>query len=493
MLLANRVAGASRFVGAPAPRHSLRTQNGSVTCMAASRPLWLPGEPALPTLSARPPLKGHVHPGTSHSTQITRKHSATAPLPSAPHLDQHEQRQAAWLSPQVMSLRTDMNDMLTSQAPRPRATWMAPSPATSVMCVAATAVCSRHHQRVSSGLSPAHFICCSTNAPITHGDHWCFMFPAGPAGPRSQPRAPQVRASAVCYTCCIVTLYGSCAAMARCTAYRHEGASPAGGSQRRSACIPAGQCSPSPASSHRHAATRREPSLQLERSGGDLCCIAARHAPQRRCLAGVPDDRCEGDGNGGGRTCRRSSGRTSSGTRRRRRFSCRSTSWDCSPSSCSPCTGAQPASSSKRGHSSPSMWQSLVMLSSTECRQPPRRQNAYCDESRRVNPQLARGCRRVESKRGLDLKNPNSQNQDPIFTNYKLPDHQVRSRLHSLTTRGRSALPAMCSVADAIMVCAIRSRATRAASSTPSTSPRCALPTELTIIPASMLRFALLC
>ena len=31
---------------------------------------------------------------------------------------------------------------------------------------------------------------------------------------------------------------------------------------------------------------------------------------------------------------------------------------------------------------------------------------------------------RVESKRGLDLKNPNSQNQDPIFTNYKLPDHE---------------------------------------------------------------------
>jgi hypothetical protein len=34
------------------------------------------------------------------------------------------------------------------------------------------------------------------------------------------------------------------------------------------------------------------------------------------------------------------------------------------------------------------------------------------------------GWRRVESKRGLDLKNPNSQNQDPIFTNYKLPDHE---------------------------------------------------------------------
>jgi len=41
-------------------------------------------------------------------------------------------------------------------------------------------------------------------------------------------------------------------------------------------------------------------------------------------------------------------------------------------------------------------------------------------------PQTPRGCCRVESKRGLDLKNPNSQNQDPIFTNYKLPDHQVR-------------------------------------------------------------------
>jgi len=54
MLLANRVAGAARFVGAPAPhRHSLRTQNGSVTCMAASRPMWLPGEPHLrPTPSS---------------------------------------------------------------------------------------------------------------------------------------------------------------------------------------------------------------------------------------------------------------------------------------------------------------------------------------------------------------------------------------------------------------------------------------------------------
>ena len=55
MLLANRVAGAARFVGAPAPRHSLRTQNGSVTCMAASRPMWLPGRPHLcPTPSALP-------------------------------------------------------------------------------------------------------------------------------------------------------------------------------------------------------------------------------------------------------------------------------------------------------------------------------------------------------------------------------------------------------------------------------------------------------
>ena len=44
----------------------------------------------------------------------------------------------------------------------------------------------------------------------------------------------------------------------------------------------------------------------------------------------------------------------------------------------------------------------------------------------RISLTSPRGCCRVESKRGLDLKNPNSQNQDPIFTNYKLPDHQVR-------------------------------------------------------------------
>lgn len=29
----------------------------------------------------------------------------------------------------------------------------------------------------------------------------------------------------------------------------------------------------------------------------------------------------------------------------------------------------------------------------------------------------------VESKRGYDIKRPNSQNQDPIFSNYSLPDH----------------------------------------------------------------------
>lgn len=26
-------------------------------------------------------------------------------------------------------------------------------------------------------------------------------------------------------------------------------------------------------------------------------------------------------------------------------------------------------------------------------------------------------------QRGLDIQKPNSQNQDPIFTNYKLPEH----------------------------------------------------------------------
>jgi light-harvesting complex I chlorophyll a/b binding protein 4 len=29
----------------------------------------------------------------------------------------------------------------------------------------------------------------------------------------------------------------------------------------------------------------------------------------------------------------------------------------------------------------------------------------------------------VETKRGLDIQKPNSQNQDPIFTNYSLPEH----------------------------------------------------------------------
>ena len=43
MLLAHSGLAVTRF-GAPAARRGLRTQNGSVTCMAASRPLWLPGE-----------------------------------------------------------------------------------------------------------------------------------------------------------------------------------------------------------------------------------------------------------------------------------------------------------------------------------------------------------------------------------------------------------------------------------------------------------------
>ena len=81
MLLANRVAGASRFVGAPAPRHSLRTQNGSVTCMAASRPLWLPGEAFRHTLSAGPSLTGPVQPGMSHFTQITCRESRQRAVP----------------------------------------------------------------------------------------------------------------------------------------------------------------------------------------------------------------------------------------------------------------------------------------------------------------------------------------------------------------------------------------------------------------------------
>jgi light-harvesting complex I chlorophyll a/b binding protein 4 len=33
----------------------------------------------------------------------------------------------------------------------------------------------------------------------------------------------------------------------------------------------------------------------------------------------------------------------------------------------------------------------------------------------------------VELRRWQDLRNPNSVNQDPIFSQYKLPDHEVGS------------------------------------------------------------------
>ena len=41
----------------------------------------------------------------------------------------------------------------------------------------------------------------------------------------------------------------------------------------------------------------------------------------------------------------------------------------------------------------------------------------------------------MEVKRGQDFNNPGSQDQDPIFSNYRLPKHEVRlphSLLHSL-------------------------------------------------------------
>ena len=40
----------------------------------------------------------------------------------------------------------------------------------------------------------------------------------------------------------------------------------------------------------------------------------------------------------------------------------------------------------------------------------------------------------VESRRGYDIKNPGSMDQDPIFSNFKLPAHEVRppaSRVHA--------------------------------------------------------------
>ena len=37
---------------------------------------------------------------------------------------------------------------------------------------------------------------------------------------------------------------------------------------------------------------------------------------------------------------------------------------------------------------------------------------------------------RVEVKRGQDFNNPGSQDQDPIFSNYRLPKHEARPPGH---------------------------------------------------------------
>lgn len=37
----------------------------------------------------------------------------------------------------------------------------------------------------------------------------------------------------------------------------------------------------------------------------------------------------------------------------------------------------------------------------------------------------------MEVKRGQDFNNPGSQDQDPIFSNYRLPKHEVRLPLHA--------------------------------------------------------------
>ncbi len=46
---------------------------------------------------------------------------------------------------------------------------------------------------------------------------------------------------------------------------------------------------------------------------------------------------------------------------------------------------------------------------------------------------------RVEVKRGQDFNNPGSQDQDPIFSNYRLPKHEVRL----VSQRMRFLLPEM--------------------------------------------------
>jgi hypothetical protein len=39
----------------------------------------------------------------------------------------------------------------------------------------------------------------------------------------------------------------------------------------------------------------------------------------------------------------------------------------------------------------------------------------------------------VEVKRGQDFNNPGSQDQDPIFSNYRLPKHEARAGRHKKT------------------------------------------------------------
>lgn len=57
---------------------------------------------------------------------------------------------------------------------------------------------------------------------------------------------------------------------------------------------------------------------------------------------------------------------------------------------------------------------------------------------------------RCLEQRGLDIQKPNSQNRDPIFTNYSLPEHTPGypvhlnpAKHHPLRSRGCDAVPAL--------------------------------------------------
>jgi len=58
--------------------------------------------------------------------------------------------------------------------------------------------------------------------------------------------------------------------------------------------------------------------------------------------------------------------------------------------------------------------------------------NRQVGPPQRVWPAAAAG-RRVEVKRGQDFNNPGSQDQDPIFSNYRLPKHEARAGRHKKT------------------------------------------------------------